>query len=724
MAAQKRKSIEARRGLLGDFLGSTSMLVALLASIALSIVSFFTTFEGMNNFFFQGDDPKMSWIMAFLSTFGVQILVFLFSWLVAYAIHNRRLASAAPMLLGYVVCAGCSIIFSYAALYDRFTTPQSRTETNARDARTLSDQALNLVGNVLKAEEERKHLALIQSAEYKEWMAQAQGVIDKALSSSQLIEKAMKARKEADNSTITELQTRVQNARSLGSDAAQAADIAKNDVGRLGPIVAALRDALQPMRVELEALQTQARNIEADMLKEEKEGGSKEVSKAGKGKRWREHKDNLEALRPGIYKKEQEVTGKETLLKTREAELDKARRALDKAIATQANSEKEMTVATPELTAARRRYTEIFKEDGSGVEGIARSYNEAIKKFEGERSLETLATARSACELLFEETRKSTVLDAAVKRASCQPQGVIQKLDEVKAVIDQRRAYVAKCISNRDGSSDRRLFKQVSEDVRGCVNQAALAPDQVIGGQFGTVRGIMDKFNQEEEARGEGLDAEARKRGQLAINFRTLSNGTLQAYGALALAMFIDLLVLLVAVAGRTMQTQQRVAARHSAPVFENLASFNLALSPRDGPELTALKRILSMLTLRSGTSDSVLDLTATGLAGDGNVKGFLNLLVADREARQVDEKGRLLCYVTPIGYRKLVDHYRELQSQKPSSGSIYTDASVITGASRGSDFRATVASAPPGGESGANAARPAGGTWKPKRESSFLTED
>ena len=315
------------------------------------------------------------------------------------------------------------------------------------------------------------------------------------------------------------------------------------------------------------------------------------------------------------------------------------------------------------------------------------------------------------------------MLDSAVKRVSCQPQGVIQKLDEVKAAIDQRRAYVAKCISSREGASDRRPFKQVLEDVRGCVNQSALPPDRLIGGQFGTVRGIMDKFNQEEEARGEGLDAESRKRGQLAINFRTLSNGTLQAYGALALAIFIDLLVLLVAIAGRTMQTQQRVAARHSMPVFENLSSFNLALSPRDGPELTALKRILSMLTLRSGTSDSVLDLSATGLATDGNVKGFLNLLVADREARQVDENGRLVCYVTPIGYRKLVDHYRQLQSQKPSSGSIYGDASVNSGTVRGgADYRANGAAAT-AGESGGNAVRPAGG-WKPKRDSTFLTED
>lgn len=728
-------------------MGSASMLGALLASVALSIVSFYTTWSGMRNF--------LPLEMAWLGTFGIQVLVFLLSWMVAYAIFHRRIGSAFAYLIVYVVAAFWSIIFSYANLYDQVSTPQSRTEDNARFARTFSAAGLSQIASVMDGDVRRLHKDLIESKEYSEWRQSAAGVIDQALRSSQAIEKGMKERKEAESRTIADLQARIQSSRSVTRSASDAVDRAKAEIQRLEPIVKTQRDALAPTMLELESLQQRAKNIEADMKKEETSGGSIEVSGAGRGPIFRRLEADRKALDPILYKKGQEVKTQTQILEAREAELKQARGLLDKANVDLARAEKDVTDAEPEYKASRAKYSAVFAEDAGRVEDIAKRYRDAIATFENDRTLVNMTGAQQVCQVLHDALRKIDGLAIKLDGLSCEPQGVATKLEALKSASEKRRVFSEKCGISDDDKQRGVDFVKIATAFRDCIRLSGLTADREIGGRFATVRKLQDALDQEQAWRGEGADEESRKRAQLAIYVNALTGDkSPQAIGALAVAIVIDLLVLLVAIAGRTMQSQQSVESRHTGSVFENLPGMNLSASSGDSAELRAVKGLLSQLTLRSGTQTSVLDLEAAGLAKDGNVRWLLNLLVAEREARQATEGGRLMCYISPVGYRMLIDRYRDLQAQKPNVRSIY-GGDALAGGAFGGPAEGQRGGIPPrggrfadagaagrgndggkgGAASGAGRDNPSGGApradgpstggqWQPKRQKSFLTDD
>ncbi len=135
---------------------SRPMVQALfVASCLLSIVSWYTTFEGMRLY--------LSVWFSVLASLGIQTALVLVAWLIGFSTsirhHGRR-----PLLIGvYIVTAIVSIAFSYTSLYTWF----SARERPATIERKLYDALNDSAGQTRKLltaaiGEQQKHILALQ----------------------------------------------------------------------------------------------------------------------------------------------------------------------------------------------------------------------------------------------------------------------------------------------------------------------------------------------------------------------------------------------------------------------------------------------------------------------------------------------------------------------------------------------------------------------------------
>src|SRR6202453_3094935 len=142
----------------GDLTGVSRPLVQALfvASCLLSIVSWYTTFEGMRLY--------LSVWFSVLASIGLQTALVLVAWLIGFSSAAMRPIGRRALLIGvYIVTAVVSISFSYTSLYTWF----SARERPATIERKLYDALNDSAGQTSKLltsaiDEQQKHVLALQ----------------------------------------------------------------------------------------------------------------------------------------------------------------------------------------------------------------------------------------------------------------------------------------------------------------------------------------------------------------------------------------------------------------------------------------------------------------------------------------------------------------------------------------------------------------------------------
>ena len=135
---------------------SRPMVKALFAaSCLLSIVSWYTTFEGMALY--------LSVWFSVLASIGVQTALVLVAWLVGFSTSSRT-AGRRPLLIGvYIVTAIISIAFSYTSLYTWFSARERPATIERRLYDTLNDSAGQTQKLLTAAiDEQQRHVLALQ----------------------------------------------------------------------------------------------------------------------------------------------------------------------------------------------------------------------------------------------------------------------------------------------------------------------------------------------------------------------------------------------------------------------------------------------------------------------------------------------------------------------------------------------------------------------------------
>jgi hypothetical protein len=135
---------------------SRPMVQALfVASCLLSVVSWYTTFEGMRLY--------LSVWLSVLASLGIQIALVLVAWLIGFS-SSLKHAGRRPLLIGvYIVTAIVSIAFSYTSLYTWFSARERPASIQRKLYDALEDSA-GQTGKLLTASigEQQKHVLALQ----------------------------------------------------------------------------------------------------------------------------------------------------------------------------------------------------------------------------------------------------------------------------------------------------------------------------------------------------------------------------------------------------------------------------------------------------------------------------------------------------------------------------------------------------------------------------------
>ena len=126
-----------------------------VASCLLSIVSWYTTFQGMTLYL-------SVWFSA-LASIGVQTALVLVAWLIGFSSSSRHVGRRTMLIGVYVVAATISIAFSYTSLYTWF----SARERPATIERRLYDSLADSAGQTRKLltsaiDEQQKHVLALE----------------------------------------------------------------------------------------------------------------------------------------------------------------------------------------------------------------------------------------------------------------------------------------------------------------------------------------------------------------------------------------------------------------------------------------------------------------------------------------------------------------------------------------------------------------------------------
>lgn len=126
------------------------------ASCLLSIVSWYTTFEGMRLY--------LSVWFSVLASIGLQTALVLVAWLIGFSSAATRQVGRRTLLIGvYIVTAVVSIAFSYTSLYTWFSARERPATIERKLYDALNDSA-GQAGKLLTAaiDEQQKHVLALQ----------------------------------------------------------------------------------------------------------------------------------------------------------------------------------------------------------------------------------------------------------------------------------------------------------------------------------------------------------------------------------------------------------------------------------------------------------------------------------------------------------------------------------------------------------------------------------
>ncbi|MCA8927402.1 MAG: hypothetical protein KDC18_04980 [Alphaproteobacteria bacterium] len=521
------RGLEMAGRLRGPNLIFWSMVVA---SLALSVGSFYTTWIGMLEF--VGSDV-IGVLIAFIITFGVQSLLYAISWGIAqnWRIGRGRLIGSVVM---WLICAFISGFFSF---YGFFNTQGGRDELTRRlHVNAEIQDELNGIADRMAARIETLHDRMIESRDYQDWMHNAiEAVITDSRNLEAVISRAARQeserlRRQIQDNTLKIADLRDREARSKATLTARDTDLA-NATANIRAWTADI-DRLQQTNRDLA---NEIKALEAQRAQE---------AKTGEGPRWRQLGTDINSARAAILRTEAELAARQQQLERRQAELD--------------NLEAVRTAAGPEevISGLRLDIGKLEEENTTLQAKIARL--EPRRSFDADRETASVEATRRKFENK-DYSQYATLVDGCLQleniiqanRASgargidCRSPFVAQSLDELKRMQAELAQYRGQCIDNQPAIADDKVDPLI-EFANACL-----------------------KFEPNGGARNDAYNAMASlksRRGDQANPISTAKVALLEdhqanAVLALLLAIFVDLLVLICAIIGRHSGQSERVRA-------------------------------------------------------------------------------------------------------------------------------------------------------------------
>lgn len=493
------------------------LMALMVGSLLLSFASFFTTFAGMLNF-------MPVWLITFCIVFAVQALLFVTSWRIGFAFADRE---RLPVFTSFVflICLSTSVFFSWVALFERINDADIQARTReTRMHRAVEDTVTELQTRMREAQR-REMQALLASPEFAGWSTQIDQVAQRALESRQALESALRQSAMRNAARIEELRQERAGLRAKGA----ASEERRATLERTLADLESQRPTLLEKLAELRAAHAAAAEkvvIQKGLMDAEENGGASGGGR-GRGPVWRELSDRHNIL---VAERDAQARLVEQQ-RQRIAEADKA--FLD---ARAAIAGLDADVASARLTVIdqlieREQGGGGAVSQGGGVEAATAAMRSDLQMAASRLDLAPLDSAAARCGELLHTLRQ--LPDGAARAAGlgCDPTMLSGALTPIRLRDQAQKSLAARCVAG--GAETPTVaslsFEQARDFGRSCVDLSGLPTTEVAD-----LRGEIARLELEEAP-----DASA-----FIKTVNAWKAGDKLAYFALAIALFIDLLVL------------------------------------------------------------------------------------------------------------------------------------------------------------------------------------
>ncbi|MGF1453780.1 MAG: hypothetical protein ACFB6R_00225 [Alphaproteobacteria bacterium] len=651
--------------------GSSWSLIAVLASLAISIVSFKTTFQGMTDYL--GAAPPFGIALSFLLTFGVQSLLFIVSWLIAFALFERHYLQALSFMGIFLISMAVSVAFSFVDLYDGRSRAgggviEAQEAGRMGRATSLASDTILALRQELDAQREQIFETFREQESFRTFKATEQRIRQIAVNPPADIAAAFRRQLDgyrAERDALVAESNRV--ALDVNRVEQQIAQV-RTEQRRLQAELTAFQDSNSPQREEAEAkiarLEPRVVSLERQIQNEIAGQGSRyaeTVGQPGCGRVCRELQDDLNPLKL-------DLEAARILVQT----ISEREQALRTAIDARESRLVELNGQRRELSLTGRSGPAVMVDldqapltaGGSTADRLA-WLDSRIALFEGANNPIAAISTRMVANIdAFEKRQDFEALDEAIdlcRRVATMEGG---------SYIRQGRTATEVCPSAQDNP----IFSILQSD-----QAQRTAFDNTCGGQsedglgqlLARQRSPEDMYDvtmqciQDSGLRGaavEGLWADLRNKMQ---RWSPTASKTDKAYTALIedketaalvsfiLALVMDSLVLLVAVGGRQMQAVETMHRESITDLFQQ-GMANLNPTEADSVRAKSIKLFLKGCHFRADGSGQV-NLEALTTEEYRLAISTLHMLMANRQAYVRDENQPSIITLTKSGHRRLV---------------------------------------------------------------------
>ncbi len=669
------------------FTRSSWSAIAILASLAISIVSFKTTFNGMADYL--GGETALDLALSFMLTFGVQSLLFIVSWLIAFALFERHMLQAISFLGIFMISMAVSVAFSFVDLYDGRSqagdgvveaqeTGRISRATGLASETVISLQAMmaeKRVETIEAFQQEPAYRTLKQTAQSVRSAAATlppgvtQGFDDQLAGFRAERDALLAARNEA---TLA--------AAGIDQDMAQA----QAQKAALEEELAAYREGNQANRTEAEAkireLEPRVAVLSGQIANEiEGRGSINEgtVGQPGCGTVCRQLQAQLNPLQLDLEAarllvgsmdaKEQEIQKAINVLETQMIGLENRRAELGLAASEAGRDEvssdgasadrpnlngpggapvgdgQAPTPANDRLAWLEKRIS-IYESGANPLEAIAGRMAANLDTFEKTQDFAAFNETVDLCRAVATVPGGEAVLGSGSAEAACPSAQDNPVFVSLLALNEQIAGFRAACGGGTEEGLAQILARQRSADeiftiISQCIQQSGLRGPE-IDALWRDLRNKMQRWS---------ASASKTDKAYTAL----IEDGETAALTSLIIALVMDGLVLLVAIGGRQMQAVETLARDAGTDLFNDEMP-SLIVSERDSDKARSIKTFLNGCHFAADGSGRI-NMDRLTAEEERSARSTLHMLMANKQAQVKDGDQPGIVTVTKAGHRRLV---------------------------------------------------------------------
>lgn len=545
---------------------SPYLMTLIVASLLLSIASFYTTWVGITPF------VQYTVFGAFI-TVGIQALLLVTAWRIGFMFAGKEPLSVVEILV-FVVCLTLSVFFSFNSLFNVIFVTERQQEASLGRVRDGSVAAVSQVEQILKRQRDELVKALRESDAYAQWRADILAVADLAQGhAGQLrgVLEAQRAEREREAADAAEAARDLAARKGTLEDEIAAMEQRRKDLEAERP---GLAEGLPALRAEVRRLEDAAVRKEAEMGSEE--GGIGETGRVGRGPKWAGLKREHDIILAEKQLRENELSLARTRLSDRDQEILALGEEIRKTRLLFENFDAEIEAARSKANEARVRLGAFGARGDLG--SAVQSLRDDPGQFEATADLTYLERAEVLCSQLYDNLKALDPQPSGILAHSCDRGPIMGMVSPIRETMHALAELERTCTGRTAPSFHDQAFDAALSAARTCIDRSALPYKQV-------------------RAQREELDRLQREEGPNASEFTKTTNalfaGEKLAIFALVIALVMDLLVLFTGLVGAKSAVAR--VATGVRPIF-----------PRDSEEVIAIKTLLNRAEPFNGKLDRV----------------------------------------------------------------------------------------------------------------------